>query len=104
MAGTVTQAESQVIYRRLVAAAVSLLGIREEIDRLDAAKVSLNLGANLDEEAGGHLSKAQAVVLFGELVKYREFFDNATVPATGAEGSADRRAAMDPFIVAEPLI
>ena len=104
MAGQVSQAESQVIYRRLAQVSVSLLGLNEEIDRLDAAKVSLDLAANLDEDSSGNLTKAQAVALFGELVKYRAWFGNTTVAATGVEGSNDRRAKIDPFILAEPLI
>jgi hypothetical protein len=104
MAGQVSQSESDVIYRRLVQIAVSLLGAREEIARLDAAKLSLDLGTNLDPESGGNLTKAQAVALFGELTTFGEWFDNATVPATGIEGSNDRRASLDPFILAEPLV
>lgn len=104
MAGQVSQSESQVIYRRLTQVAVSLLGLQEEINRLDALKVSLDLGTNLDPESGGNLTKAQAVALFGELTKYRSWFENATVAATGVEGSNDRREALDPFILAEPLV
>jgi len=104
MAGQVSQSESQVIYRRLVNAAVRLLDIKEEVDRLDALKVSLDLATNLDAESGGNLTKAQAVTLFAELTKYRDWFANVTVAATGSESSNDRRAALDPFIAAEPLV
>jgi hypothetical protein len=104
MAGQVSQSESQVIYRRLTQVAVRLLDMREEIDRLDAARVSLDLAANLDDESGGHLTTAQATALFTELTKYRDWFDNVTVAATGAESSNDRRATIDPFILAEPLV
>jgi hypothetical protein len=104
MAGQVSQSESQVIYRRLAAVAVRLLDVREEIDRLSAANTSMNFPVNLDPESGGNLTVAQAVTLFGELAKYRSWFDNATVAATGGEGSGTRRAALDPFILAEPLV
>lgn len=104
MAGQVSQAESDVIYRRLAQVAVRLIDIREEIDRLDALKTSLNLDVNLDPESGGNITVAQATALFIELIKYRDWFDNVTVAATGVEGSNDRRATIDPFILAEPLI
>lgn len=104
MAGQVSQSESRVIYERLAQVAVSLLGIKEEIDRLDALKVSLDLGTNLEPEPGGNLTKVQAVALFAELTKYRDWFENVTVAATGVEGSNDRRETLDPFILAEPLI
>jgi len=104
MAGQVSQSESQVIYRRLAAVAVRLLDIKEEIDRLNALNVSLNLGTNLDAESGGNLTVAQAVSFYGELVKYRDWFSNVAVAATGTSGSNDRRAALDPFILAAPLV
>ncbi len=104
MAGQVSQSESQVVYRRLAQVSVQLLGLKEEVDRLIALNASVDLGANLEEDSGGNLTKAQAVTLVGELVKYQSWFENATVAATGAEDSGDRRAALDPFILAEPLI
>lgn len=104
MAGQVSQAESQVIYRRLVNVATRLLDVKEEIDRLDAVKVSLDLATNLDADSGGNLTTAQATALFAELVKYRDWFDNVTVAASGAESSNDRRATLDPFLAAESLI
>jgi hypothetical protein len=104
MAGQVSQSESDVIYRRLVAVAVQLLALNEEVDRLVALSLSLDLQTNLDPESGGHLDKAQAVTMFGEMVNYRSFFGNTTVAASGGEGSNDRRAALDPFILAEPLV
>jgi hypothetical protein len=104
MAGQVSQSESQVIYRRLCAVAVRLLDIKEEIDRLDALNQSMTLGTNLDAEAGGNLTLAQASSLFTELVKYRDWFNNQAVAATGTAGSGTRRAIIDPFILAEKLI
>ena len=104
MAGQVSQSESQVVYRRLIAVAVRLLDIKEEIDRLDALNQSLSLGANLDPESGGHLTVAQASSLFTELTKYRDWFDNLATSATGTSGSGARRAVLDPFILAEPLV
>lgn len=96
--------ESQVIYRRLAHISVQLLGVKEEIDRLSALNTSMSLGTNLDPESGGHLTLAQAVTLFGELNKYRDWFGNLAVSSTGTSGSNDRRAALDPFILAEPLV
>lgn len=104
MAGQVSQSESQVIYRRLAHISTQLLGIKEEIDRLQALNTTLNLGANLDAESGGNLTLAQASTLFAELVKYQSWFNNFSVAQTGTSGSTDRRAAMDPFILAEPLV
>lgn len=104
MAGQISQSESQVIYRRLVNTAVRLLDIKEEVDRLESLNQSLSLGANLDPEVGGNLTVAQAAALFAELVKYRDWFNNLAVAATGPSGSNNRRAAIDPFIAAEPLI
>jgi len=104
MAGQVSQSESQVIYRRLSQVALRLLDIKEEIDRLDALNASMSLGTNLDPESGGHLTVAQAVTFFGELVKYRDWFANLSVSPTGTSGSGDRRAALDPFILAGPLV
>jgi len=104
MAGQVSQSESQVIYRRLAAVAVRLLDIKEEIDRLGALNTTLNLGTNLDAESGGNLTVAQASTLFTELLKYQSWFNNFVVSQTGTSGSTDRRAALDPFILAAPLI
>ena len=104
MAGQVSQSESQVIYKRLVNIAVQLLDLKEEIDRLDSAKVSLDLGSNLDAESGGNLTKAQAIAIFSELTKYRNWFDNKTQASSGTEESNTRRAALDSFILAEPLV
>jgi hypothetical protein len=104
MAGQVSQSESQVIYRRLAHVAVRLLDIKEEIDRLDALNASLALGSNLDAESGGHLTVAQAGALFTELVKYRDWFGNLAVAATSTSGSGARRAVIDPFILADPLV
>jgi hypothetical protein len=83
MAGQISQSESQVIYRRLAA---------------------VDLSANLDEESGGHLTKAQALAFVAEMLKYEEWFDNTTVAATTGEGDPARRATMDPLILAEPLV
>lgn len=104
MAGQVSQSESQVIYRRLSACAIRLLDIHEEIGRLSALNTTLNLGANLDNDAGGNLTVAQAAALFTELQKYATWFNNFSVAQTGTSGSTDRRAAMDPFILAGPLL
>jgi hypothetical protein len=104
MAGQVSQSESQVIYRRLSAVAVRLLDIKEEIDRLSALNTTLSLGTNLEPESGGNLTVAQAATLFGELLKYQTWFNNFQVAQTGTSGSTDRRAALDPFILAEPLL
>ena len=104
MAGQVSQSESQVIYRRLAQVAVQLLDVQEEIARLLAFNQSVDLGTNLDPESGGNLTVAQVTTLVGELTKYRDWFDNVTVSATGVEASNDRRAAIDPFILAEPLV
>jgi len=104
MAGQVSQSESQVIYRRLSACAIRLLDIKEEIDRLGALNTTLNLGANLDAEGGGNLTVAQAATLFTELQKYASWFNNFSVAQTGTSGSTDRRSALDPFILAGPLI
>ena len=104
MAGQVSQSESQVIYRRLAQVALRLLDIKEEIDRIYSVNASMDLGANLDPESGGHLTVAQVVTLVGELSKYRDWFDNQPVAATGAAGSNNRRAALDPFILAGPLV
>ena len=104
MAGQVSQSESQVVYRRLCAVAVRLLDIKEEIDRLDALNTSLTLGSNLDAEGGGNLTLAQASSLFGELVKYRDWFNNLATAATSTSGSGARRAIIDPFILAEKLV
>jgi len=104
MAGQISQSESQVIYRRLTAVAVQLLGIREEIARLSSANDSLDFQTNLDAESGGNLTKTQAVAFFSELQKYGNWFDNKTQSSTGAEDSNDRRAKIDPFILAEPLV
>lgn len=104
MAGPLTQSESQVIYKRLSALSVALLGLKEEADRLFALNSSVDLSTNLDEESGGHLTKAEAVTLVGEIANYRDFWNNNTVAATTGEGDPARRAAFDPFILAEPLI
>jgi hypothetical protein len=104
MAGPLTQSESQVIYQRLSAIAVALLGLKEEADRLFALNQSVDLNTNLDPEAGGHLTKAEAVTLVGEVDNFRDFWNNTTVPATTSEGNPARRAAFDPFILAEPLL
>jgi hypothetical protein len=104
MAGPLTQSESQVIYRRLSAIAVALLGLKEEADRLFALNQSVDLNSNLDPEAGGHLTKAEAVTLVGEVNNFRDFWENETVAATTAPGDPARRAAFDPFILAEPLL
>jgi hypothetical protein len=104
MAGDVSQSESQVIYRRLSQVCLQLVGVAEEIDRLDASRIALDLATNLDPEQGGHLTKAQAVALFTELLTFRNWWQNNTVASTGAEGSDDRRNIIDPFIVAEPLL
>ncbi len=104
MAGQVSQSESQVIYKRLTNVAAQLLGLKEEIDRLSSLNTSVDFGANRDPESGGNLTKAQAVSLFGELNKYRNWFDNKTQASSGAEESNTRRSAIDPFILAEPLV
>ena len=104
MAGQVSQSESQVIYKRLSNVAVRLLDIKEEIDRLSALNASVGLGADLDADSSGNLTKAQAVSLFAELNKYANWFDNKTQASSGAEESNTRRAAIDPFILAEPLL
>lgn len=104
MAGQVSQSESQVIYRRLVNVAVSLLGLKEEADRLKALNDSVDLSTNLDEEAGSNLTKAQALAFVAEMLKFEAWFDNFNVNSTGVEESGDRRAALDPLILAEPLI
>jgi hypothetical protein len=104
MAGQVSQSESQVIYRRLSHVAVQLLSLKEEIDRLDALNTSLNLGTNLEAESGGQLTVAQAGSLFTELTKYRDWFNNLATAATSTSAGGARRAILDPFILAEPLI
>jgi hypothetical protein len=104
MAGQISQSESQVVYRRLAAVAVQLLGLKEEVARLKALNTSVDLSANLDEESGGHLTKAQALAFVTEMLKYEEWFDNTTVAATIGEGDPARRATMDPLILAEPLV
>ena len=104
MAGPINQSESDVVYRRLAAVCLQLRDVVEEIDRLDSERISLNLATNLDPESKGNLDVADATALFGEIVKYRSWFNNETVAATGAEGSNDRRATLDPFLLAEPLL
>ena len=104
MAGQVSQSESNIIYKRLANVANNLLGIREEVERLASAATSLDLAANLDNSSNGTLTKAQAIAVFVELNKYKDWFDNKAVASTGAEASPDRRAAIDPFILAEPLL
>ncbi len=105
MAGQVSQAESQVIYRRLTQVAVQMLGLNEEIERLISLNQSVDLGANLEAESGGNLTVVQATTFVGEMIKYRDFFANvASVSSTGAADSGDRRASLDPLILAEPLV
>jgi hypothetical protein len=93
-----------VIYRRLAAISVTLLGLKEEADRLFTLNQSLDLATNLDPEAGGHLEVADATAVVAEINNFREFWNNNTVAATTGEGSPDRRAKFDPFILAEPLL
>jgi hypothetical protein len=104
MAGEVSQSESDLIYRRLAQVAVQLVGLAEEVDRLDASRIALDLATNLDPQGGGQLSVAQAVALFTELLTFRNWWLNNTVGSTGVEGSPDRRAIIAPFILAEPLL
>lgn len=104
MAGPLTQSESQVIYRRLSAVSVALLGLAEEADRLFALNQSVDLATNLDPEQGGHLTVADATTMVAEMNKFRDYWSNNTVAATTSEGSPDRRAAFDPLILAEPLL
>jgi hypothetical protein len=104
MAGPLTQSESQVIYRRLAAISVALLGLKEEADRLFSLNQSVDLNTNLDPESGGNVTKAEAVTLVGEINNFRDFWENNTVAATTGEGDPARRAAFDPFILAEPLL
>ncbi len=104
MAGQVSQSESQVIYKRLINVSLNLLDLHEEIARLTSVNASVDLSSNLDPESGGNLTKAQAVSLFSELMKYQNWFANKTQASSGAEDSNTRRAAIDPFILASPLV
>lgn len=102
MAGTVSQSESDVIYRRIQNAAKQLLDVYEEIQRLQSLSVTLNLGVQLDESSSGIVSKAEAIAMFtGPLQDFEDWFDNLQVNPDGLSQSTDRRAKLDPFLVTE---
>lgn len=104
MAGPVSQAESQVYYRRLVNAAKAFQDVYEEVLRLRSENVTFDLATNLDDEAGGILTKAEAGAFFAVLQDFTDFYENVDVSADGVAGSSDRRDKVNPFIAAEPLI
>jgi hypothetical protein len=100
MSGIVSQSESERVYQRLVNVAKQLLDSYEEIKRLQSLSASLNLGANLDEQGAGELSKAEAIALFtGPLQDFEDFMDNLVVSADGVPESGDRRGKLDPFLL-----
>ena len=104
MSGQVSQSESDNYYRRLVNAAKVLQDTYEEVKRLQSEKVTLNLATTLDEHSGLIVTKAQAIALFGVLTDFESFYENATVPFDTTDGGTERRAKIDPFLAAEPLI
>ena len=103
MAGPISQAESDVIYRRLQNAAKAALDIWEEVQRLRSLGASLNLGANLDNHSRGAVTKADAIALFDWLQDYESFFGNLDTAADGVAGSNDRRAKLDVFLLPENI-
>lgn len=104
MAGPLTQSESQVIHRRIAALAVGIRGLSEEAARLIAENQTFNFPTNLDDDSGGNVTVTDAATCMAEVVKFLDFWENATVPATTGEGDPARRAAFDPYLLAEPLL
>jgi len=105
MSGIVSQSESNRYYKRLVNISLTIQGAYEEIKRLQSEKVTLDLGANLDEESSGTLSKAEAIALFlGPLQDFESWYENVSVAPDGDEGSETRRGKIDPFLAADGLI
>lgn len=103
MSGPVSQSESNRIYARLQNAVKSLLDVKEEIDRLESLNASFNLSLNLDEHSGGEVTKAEAIACFQALASYRQWFNNATVAFDTTNGGPERRAKLDPFLLANSL-
>lgn len=100
MAGPISQSESDRVYQRLQNLAKQMLDMKEEIDRLESLKNSLDLATNLDEQSSGFVTKAEAIAFFqGPITHYENWFDNQDVNADGIAGSNDRRAKIDPFLV-----
>jgi hypothetical protein len=104
MAGPLTQSESQVIHRRIAALAVGIRGLSEEAARLIAENGTFNFPTNLDPDSRGNVDVADATACMTEVVKFLAYWDNATVAATTGEGNPARRAAYDPYLLAEPLL
>lgn len=103
MAGSISQSESDRIYKRLQNAARAMLNVAEEVSRLESINTSVDLVTNLDEHSGGNVTKAQAIAIFQGLQSYRAWWQNNTVAAEVGEQDPARRARFDPFLILENL-
>lgn len=109
MAGPISQSESDVIYRRLIAVSTRLRDIDEEVTRLKTENTTFDFATNLDEPtlAGipSPISKAEMLAFVtGPMFDYSDFFANLTVLFDGTSGGTDRRDKMNPLLLVEPLV
>lgn len=107
MAGSISQSESDVIYRRLINVATRMRDLDEEVARLKSENVTFDFATNLDEPSigGGSLSKAEGLAFVaGPMFDYADYFANVAVSSDGTSGSSDRRDKMNPLLLVEPLV
>jgi len=104
MAGPISQAESDLIYRRLINVATRLRDIGQEIEDLKSQNTTFNFSTNLDEPTAGSLTKTETLAFVtGPMFGYSDFWANETIASDGTAGSADRRNKVNPLLLAEPL-
>lgn len=104
MAGPLSQAESDVVARRLINVATAMRDAAEEIARLESENTTFNFSANLDEPSFGGVTKAELLAFVtGPMFGFRDFWNNETIAFDGSSGSSDRRDKINPLLLTEPL-